>query len=166
MSRYRPLTRRFFFPILLLFFLQTTVACSPKNFAGGETNPSKASDDSVPDDGDGQVPLLPGDEGSAQSLALTDLCVLTSLDYADGFANYAAIEGRDACAAYGLRIHELHYELYETEVRYLPRAQVESLVKQAAGVSTLTATTKISMSTFLNLVKTNTTPIAVHPTFY
>jgi hypothetical protein len=138
------------------------VACAQKDFSGSGSG-AQSSDTNVAA-GDGQVALPP--IGNAQSLTLSDLCILTSPDYADGFANYAALTTSQDCLAYGLKIHEIHYQLYETEVRYLPRAQVESLVKQAAGVETISASTTISMRTFLNLVKTNTTPLAVHPTFY
>jgi hypothetical protein len=144
-------------------YFMLTAACAPKDFSGSTAAPSTSNQATG---NDGQIDLPPTDSTPAQSMALTDLCVLTSPDYADGFANYKSVVGQAACEAYGLRLHELHYELYETEVRYLPKAQVESLVKQAAGVETITATTALSLRKFLVLVKTNTTPIAVLPTFY
>ena len=97
----------------------------------------------------------------AQTYSLTNLCVLTSPDFATGWANYLSVANQKECEDYGLDFYNRKV-IYEIEVRYLPRVQVETIVKAITGESTITSSTRISLSAFLAAIRAGTTPIAVY----
>lgn len=173
------------FKSLLLSTFLLTGACAPQQFTGTSLKASGTNNDLSDDDGQIPIPTptprpspsptptptatpLPtptpaGPTAPAENYSLSNLCVLTSPDFQTGYATYLPVQNEMACLEYGEAFHRRYQGLYEIEVRYLPKAQVEAIVKAITGVTTITPSTRISLPSFLAAIYAGTTPLIVHP---